>query len=151
MPNLNFDVRMTNSANTVGENRSVGVRIEDRLSGEVIVDIEFTPDQFVALLSNAGVKQSGFTTGHPERVGKVLRVESFEITREMLGDAKYGDDSEAVAQSLAEEHLSVLNDTTPGHRLRYVSRNNAGGFKAVFDRWENPTEDDLEKAAGRRY
>lgn len=151
MPNLNFDVRMTNSANMVGENRRIGLRIEDFLSGETLIDIDFTPDQFVALLANAGVRAEGFITGHPERVGKAQRVENLMITSVMLGDLAFHDGAEEAARAIAEEHLSVLNDATPGHRLRYVSQTNSGGYRAVYDRWEEPTQFDLDRAAGKRF
>ena len=147
MPNRHVQVSLINSANAFGQNRHIGLRIEERLSGEVLADIDMTPDEFAGLLSGLSTTLVGFVTNHPERLGKAQKVDSLAITAEMLRSVPRAE-QETQALEIAKAHL--MNNLPFGTTLRYLNRTNMGGYRATFDRWEEPTEDDLTRARGIR-
>jgi hypothetical protein len=101
MPKAPLEIEISTSTYNDRENtQTVRLRVEDRVSGEVLAHVEFTPTEFWRLIQEGHTWKDGFYTGHPERLGIKMQVSSEKIPAEVTKDA-YGDKAKLKAEMWA--------------------------------------------------
>jgi hypothetical protein len=106
-------------------NSAIRVRVEDGPSGELLVDMEFTPAEWWALINGSTHKGPSQRTSHPERLGRTLAVRSAQVPREAL--STYGKAAEAEARAWAD------GARLPDEQASVQQTNS--GWMAVFRSW----------------
>lgn len=89
----------------------VTLRVEDAMSGTVLVDLEMTPGRFWRLIQGSTRTQLAFVSSDLDRVGKKANHEELRIPREVTDKAGYSGGKE-VAEPLIEAWLA---DNKPAH------------------------------------
>ncbi len=75
--------------------RIVSLRIVEDDSNQTVIEADISAQDWVGIQSSLGVYVEGVMTGHPERLGRVMIVESDEVR-------SYGTDAVEKANALAE-------------------------------------------------
>jgi hypothetical protein len=103
MPEAPLSVEISTSTRNDREyTQTVRLRVEDRVSGEVLTYVEFTPTEFWALIQGSHTWKDGFYTDHPERLGTKMQVSQEKIPDEVFGRT-YGDEAKQLAEAWAAE------------------------------------------------
>lgn len=72
-----------------GGARHATLRIEDGMSGETLIDVDLTPEQFLAMMSTTATRVYGARlSDHPERFGKRMENTSTRISHRADLDAE---------------------------------------------------------------
>lgn len=113
--------------------RRATLHIVDSRSGERLVEVDLTPEQFMAVMSSSATRVTGAQLPvHPERIGKRSQNVSTNIR-------SHGEDIDAEAEKVRAAYL------TDGWETVRIDRTNFGR-RVVAYRW---IDDDLPAATAR--
>lgn len=105
-----------------GGDRRVTLRVEDSMSGQMLVEVDLTPDQFADIISASATRVTGATlTAHPHRIGRRSQNTSTDIRH-------YGDALDAEAKRISNAYLA------DGWEATRIDRTNFGR-RVVAYRW----------------
>jgi hypothetical protein len=105
---------------------SVRLRVFDHASSEILVDVDLSAGQWLALQSGTSLKFGGITSNHLERVGKEMHVRRVDIPLGTLTSYKR-DEQEQQARSVALKH-ELAGETTE-------VRSTNSGWVAIYRSW----------------
>jgi len=122
---------VTRKEMTAGKPVTVGLKVEDHASGEVLALIDFTASEWLELTTGLNTTKEGFVSSHLERVGRKQVVRQVAIPRDAV--TRYNvEEAEVQAKKWAVEQTG-LDETVE------VRRTNAG-WVAIYRSWPEVTK-----------
>jgi hypothetical protein len=117
-------ISLTHPRGSNDDQRRVGLKVEDLVSSQVLVNVEMTAEQFADMMSSAATVVAGARLPqHPERLGKRMHTASTPITRTDGRDP----------QEVAAAYLAEGWETVSVHQTNY-------GQQVVARRWVADSE-----------
>lgn len=106
--------------------RQVHLEITERISGQRLIDVALTSEQFGILLGSSTVYASADLPPHPERIGKRMEVDTQEVAH-AIGD----EEGVTQAETITQTYLDGGWDTA---QVRRTNR----GMRVTARRWVEP-------------
>ena len=125
---------------TTGKGRGpavVTLTIEDWVSGETIVEGEFTGDEWWEVLSASNRRAEVYVTEHPERIGKKVEVTVVPVPPSETDGVSDREIQKEFAQRWAALHAAGSDAPWAGDGgpEEWWVRNTNHGWEAVYRRW----------------
>ena len=114
------DVLVSLSHSVGGAGPAVRLRVEDQCSGEQIVEVTLSPEQYTAIMGSRVTPVPGASlSAHPDRIGRTQQVSSTDLPR--------GVTAEQIAQAVAEYSENGWDEV--------VTRATNTGLRVIANRW----------------
>jgi hypothetical protein len=127
--NANAEISISLMSPSTSDGRDDGyvrLRVEERLSGECLVDVEIPAGRFYRLMQGSIQNWPAIVTIHPERLRKRMRTWTKDLGRKW-------DMTEEEARTKAHEYPDGAEQAS----VRLTNR----GWVAVYRKWEGASDD----------
>lgn len=134
------DISLTHPSSNMDDRKVATLRVVDRVSGMLLVQVDLTPDEFMDLHRSATVwaSNSAEVSDYLDRVGKRMVVETLKWQRGEFTVVGY--DYKAVPPEIQESidfHVTSLWDTADARQTNF-------GWQVVFRKWIDDPDYDVD-------